>query len=134
MQSGFQLVLHTDSRLLPRAQRARASWNYHVPREVPTGASVTYYMNMLQNIAGPHHFNVTLNRTGAVRPERIIDRTTFDHPIYDLGSLAAQRREAEINGVNRTYYCGAFWGYGFHEDGVISALRVCRQFGKELDR
>jgi predicted NAD/FAD-binding protein len=126
------VVLHTDTRLLPRTKRARASWNYHVLEEPQAGAAVTYYMNMLQNIPGPHHFNVTLNRTNAVASERILDQTRFHHPVYALQSVDAQKREAEINGVNRTYYCGAYWGYGFHEDGVKSALRVCRHFGKSL--
>jgi predicted NAD/FAD-binding protein len=126
------VVLHTDSRLLPRTKRARASWNYHVLAEANTGPAVTYYMNMLQNIRSPHHFNVTLNRTDAIASEKILDQTRFDHPVYTLESVAAQKREAEINGVNRTYYCGAYWGHGFHEDGVKSALRVCHHFGKSL--
>lgn len=127
-----EAALHTDTRLLPRNERARASWNYQVVPEPRAGASVTYYMNMLQNIQSRHDFSVTLNTTDAIAPETILDRTRFDHPIYTLESVEAQGRVAEISGVNRTHYCGAYWGYGFHEDGVKSALRVCRDFGKSL--
>ncbi|MBK9128697.1 MAG: FAD-dependent oxidoreductase [Phycisphaerales bacterium] len=126
-------VLHTDERLLPRSRRAWASWNYHIPA-VPRGcATLTYNMNRLQSLAARRTYCVTLNCTEQVDERHVIRRIEYHHPVYTLESIAAQRRWAEISGVNRTHYCGAYWGYGFHEDGVNSALAVCRQFGRMLD-
>lgn len=118
-------VLHTDTRLLPRRRRAWASWNYHVPSAPQRTPTLTYNMNMLQALPGPTTYCVTLNETDSIDPATILGRYTYHHPQYTVAALAAQRRHAEINGVNRTYYCGAYWGYGFHEDGVKSALTVC---------
>lgn len=125
-------VLHTDTSLLPKRRLAWASWNYHRLREDPERVAVTYYMNLLQSLQTPEHFCLTLNRSEAIDPDKIIQRMTYHHPVYTQHGVAAQQRWADINGVNRTYFCGAYWGYGFHEDGVNSALAVCRQFGKEL--
>jgi len=121
-------ILHTDPSLLPKRKAAWASWNYHIPREELGRVAVTYYMNMLQSLTSPVDFCLTLNR-----PE-IIDRTKVirEHPVYSPKGPLAQKRRLEINGVNRTYFCGAYWGYGFHEDGVKSALAVCEHFGKSL--
>jgi predicted NAD/FAD-binding protein len=126
------VVLHTDRRLLPRSRRAWSSWNYHVPAQAGGGATVTYNMNLLQSLSSPDPFCVTLNRPGAVDEDRVIRRLTYEHPHYTLGGVAAQRHAARISGVNRTFYCGAYWGFGFHEDGVNSALAVARQFGRNL--
>lgn len=125
-------VLHTDTSLLPTRCLAWASWNYHRLREDPERVAVTYYMNLLQSLQAPEHFCVTLNHSEAIDPDKIIQRMTYHHPVYTQPGVAAQQCWADINGVNRTYFCGAYWGYGFHEDGVKSALAVCRQFGKEL--
>jgi predicted NAD/FAD-binding protein len=126
------VVLHTDASLLPRRRRARASWNFHLQDEPAERATVTYHMNRLQALAGERQYCVTLNRGEAIAPERVISRRAFAHPVFTHRGLAAQRRWAEISGVRRTHYCGAYWGYGFHEDGVQSALRVCACFGVGL--
>ncbi len=125
-------VLHTDVRLLPRARRAWSSWNTLVPREPGPRVTVTYDMNRLQSLDAPETFCVTLNRTEAIDPARILRRMRYHHPVYTAEAVAAQGRRAEISGVNRTNYCGAYWGYGFHEDGVNSALAVCARFGTGL--
>ncbi len=125
-------VLHTDATLLPRKRAAWASWNYYLPRERGVRATLTYHMNRLQSLSAPVEFCVTLNRDRDVDPTKIIKKLMYHHPVYQHQAPLAQKRWTEINGVNRTYFCGAYWGYGFHEDGVVSALRVCREFGKAL--
>lgn len=127
-----EVVLHTDSRLLPRRRRAWAAWNYLVPEERGETVTVTYNMNILQGILAPETFCVSLNQTEAIDPDRVIARMVYDHPVFTSESVAAQARHSEISGVRRTSYCGAYWRYGFHEDGVWSALRVCKPFGEEL--
>ena len=126
-----EVVLHTDVSLLPARRRAWASWNYHVPKCKTDRVAVTYNMNILQSIEANETFCVTLNRSQDVNPDSIIRELTYHHPKYTVASLAAQSRYPEINGTNRTYYCGAYWGYGFHEDGVNSAIAVAKKFGKE---
>jgi predicted NAD/FAD-binding protein len=126
------VALHTDARLLPRRPRARASWNYLIPREKGGPARVTYSMTRLQRLATTIPFCVTLNRTESVDPAAMILRLTYEHPVHDRETFAAQRKRAEIGGGNRTHYCGAYWGFGFHEDGVNSALAVGRAFGRGL--
>jgi predicted NAD/FAD-binding protein len=93
---------------------------------------VTYNMNMLQGIEAPETFCVTLNRREAIAPAQMLGSYDYHHPVFTAEGLRAQRRHAEVSGVNRTHYCGAYWGYGFHEDGVNSALATCRYFGKGL--
>ena len=127
-----EVVLHTDARLLPRSPRAWAAWNYHLLPTVGAAAALTYNMNILQGIESPEPFCVTLNRGAAIDPAKVITRMTYHHPVYTRAALTAQRRWAEINGVNRTYFCGAYWGDGFHEDGVKSALAVSGRFGLGL--
>jgi predicted NAD/FAD-binding protein len=117
-----EAVLHTDARLLPRRRRAWAAWNYHLPQVAADVVTVTYNMSMLQGLEAPEPFCVTLNRSGEIDPAKVIARMTYDHPCYDHAAVAAQRRRTEISGVNRTYFCGAYWGFGFHEDGVCSGL------------
>lgn len=125
-------VLHTDSRLLPSIPKARASWNCLLPRNQQDSVVLTYWMNRLQTINAPVDFCVTLNSPEAIAPVAIIRSLVYHHPVYSTAAFAAQKRRAEISGVNRTSFCGAYWGWGFHEEGVKSALAVCRQFGKEL--
>jgi predicted NAD/FAD-binding protein len=125
-------VLHTDGRLLPSLPKARASWNCRIPAREQEGVSLTYWMNRLQSLAAPVDFCVTLNSPGAMAPETVLRRLVYHHPVYSAAAFAAQARRDEISGVNRTWYCGAYWGYGFHEDGLNSALAVCRRFGKGL--
>jgi predicted NAD/FAD-binding protein len=128
-----EAVLHHDQSLLPRQRRAWAAWNYHVLDGPAVGAAVTYNMNLLQGLESPEPFCVTLNRGDAIDPRRVIARMTYHHPVYTRASIDGQHRWAEISGVNRSYYCGAYWGHGFHEDGVNSALAVAGQLGIGLD-
>jgi predicted NAD/FAD-binding protein len=126
------VVLHTDARLMPHKRRAWASWNVHrarVPSELPT---VTYWMNRLQSLREPREYLVTLNRTSEIDPARVLARFTYHHPIYSRAAFAAQRRHAEIDGVHGVHFCGAYWGYGFHEDGVRSAEAVLARIPSEV--
>ena len=125
-------VLHTDTSLLPPKKIAWASWNYHIPKTEKGRVVLTYDMNMLQTLHAPKEFCVTLNMPEAIDPQTIIRSLDYHHPVYDPEGLKARRRQNDLNGSNRTYYCGAYWGYGFHEDGVNSALAVCKHFGKQL--
>jgi predicted NAD/FAD-binding protein len=128
-----EAVLHTDSALLPRRRAARAAWNFHLLREPKPLSTVTYYMNHLQRLSADRDFCVTLNRTEAIDPEKVIRTISYSHPVYTPAGVAAQSKHARISGLaGRTHYCGAYWGWGFHEDGVLSALRACAPFGVEL--
>jgi predicted NAD/FAD-binding protein len=122
-------VLHTDTAVLPTRRRAWASWNYQYSgqpaNEVSQSASVTYQMNILQHIRSKHIFNVTLNSEQQIDPAKVLKRIEYHHPIFTVRRAAAQARHRELINVNRTSYCGAYWGNGFHEDGVVSAMRVC---------
>ena len=124
-----EAVLHTDAAMLPRRRRAWASWNYHLLADPGERATVTYHMNRLQSLRAEREFCVTLNRTEAIDPSRIIRRIAYAHPVYTPAGVAAQARVAEITGHNRTHFCGAYWGWGFHEDGVVSAERVAVRLG-----
>jgi len=124
-----EAVLHTDTTLLPRRRRAWASWNYHL-LGVPTGLpTVTYDMNRLQSLNSDTRFCVTLNRTEAIDPEKVIRTIPYAHPVYTRAGVAAQARHEEISGPRRTHFCGAYWGWGFHEDGVVSGIRVAERLG-----
>jgi len=124
-------TLHTDERLLPRSRRAWASWNYHRLADQPRRATLTYRLRSLQGIDSAHEILITLNRDDAIREDRVLARFDYAHPVFDVAAMAAQRRHEELNGDRRTWYCGAYWGYGFHEDGVQSALSVCRRLAGE---
>jgi predicted NAD/FAD-binding protein len=126
------VVLHTDIRLLPKNKKAWAAWNYVVPRQEAQSPAVTYNMNILQGIQSPETFCVSLNQDAEIDSKKILARLTYDHPVYSDAAFAAQDRWSEISGTNRYHYCGAYWGFGFHEDGVKSALRVCEQLGVTL--
>ena len=126
-----EVVLHTDINMLPQSRAAWAAWNYHLGPSVENGqlrdnklASLTYNMNILQNISSPETFCVTLNQTERIAPEKILRRFTYAHPVFSTSSMMAQQARSDINGVNNTWYCGAYWYNGFHEDGVHSALDV----------
>ncbi len=125
-------ILHTDAALMPRYKAAWASWNYRIPKKRLDRVALTYHMNRLQNLSSTTQFCVTLNMPSAIDPARKIKEIVYHHPIYDPKGLAARKRHEEINGINRTYFCGAYWGYGFHEDGVKSALAVCQHFGRTI--
>jgi len=115
-------VLHTDERVLPRRRRAWAAWNYHVPETLSDAVSVTYNMNILQTLDSQRQFLVTLNPTMEIDPGQVIREISYQHPVYMPQGIAAQRRRAELMGRERSFYCGAWWSYGFHEDGVKSGL------------
>lgn len=125
-------TLHTDERFLPRTPRARASWNYHLSSGEGRAATLTYWMNRLQSIESRHQFLVTLNRHDDVDPAKVLGRYDYAHPVFDAAAMAAQRRRGEIQGTRGTFFAGAYWEYGFHEDGVRSALDVCHHFGAAL--
>jgi predicted NAD/FAD-binding protein len=126
-----EAVLHTDRSLLPRRRRAWASWNFRLDAGAPGRCTVTYHMNRLQSLRADREFCVTLNRTAAIDPEQIIRTMQYAHPVYTPAGVAAQARHHEISGRNRTHYCGAYWGWGFHEDGVTSAQRVVGELGAQ---
>ena len=119
------VVLHTDTSLLPRIKRAWASWNYLLLDDAARPATVTYNMNRLQGIRACHTFCVTLNADERINPQLVLRRFTYHHPIFKAARFAAQRRRQELIDHDRISYCGAYWGNGFHEDGVKSALAVC---------
>ena len=127
-----QAVLHTDVLMLPRRRRAWASWNYHLLDAPRPQTTVTYHMNRLQSLRSAQEFCVTLNRTGEIDPRHVIRTIDYAHPVYTTAGVAAQQRFAEISGRRRTHFCGAYWGWGFHEDGVVSALRVAERLGARL--
>jgi predicted NAD/FAD-binding protein len=120
-----EAVLHTDASLLPRRRAAWSSWNFHLGEGPLRRSTVTYWMNNLQRLRSRRQYMLTLNRGGEIDPEKVLQRFEYDHPVYTAAGVAAQARHAEISGVRRTHYCGAYWGWGFHEDGVVSALRAC---------
>jgi predicted NAD/FAD-binding protein len=123
-----EAVLHTDHTILPRRKLAWAAWNYHLLAEPQERVAVTYNMNILQGLDAPVQFCVTLNNSKSIHRHSVIKRITYEHPVYTQDSVAAQQRQREINGVNRTFFCGAYWRNGFHEDGVVSALNAIEHF------
>lgn len=125
-----EAVLHTDASLLPRAPLARAAWNYHVRTRAHRGCAITYDMNVLQSLATRRRYLVSLNLEDRIDPARILGRYSYDHPVYTPAGVAAQARHAEISGHRRTFYCGAYWRYGFHEDGVVSGLAALEHFAR----
>jgi len=124
--------LHADDRVMPRRKQAWAAWNYHLDDAGQDGATVTYWMNKLQGPAARRDYFVTLNRDGAVADDRTLLDITYDHPIFSPSGVVTQKRHGELIGHRDTSYCGAYWRNGFHEDGVVSALRVCDRFGEAL--
>ena len=127
-----EVVLHTDTRLLPTRKLAWASWNYRLSGAGHTHAAVTYDMNILQGIQSDTTFCVSLNQSAGISPFKVLAKYTYAHPQYSLAAVAAQNRWGELDGAQHTHYCGAYWANGFHEDGVVSALRVASAFGETL--
>jgi predicted NAD/FAD-binding protein len=127
------VILHTDKRLLPRNPRARAAWNYHAPAEPQERVAVTYDMNVLQRLDAPEVFLVTLNQGHRIDPACVLGEYVYTHPVYTPRAVDAQARRREISGINRTVYCGAYWRYGFHEDGVVSAQWAVADLNRMLD-
>ena len=128
-----EVILHTDTSLLPKSKRAWAAWNYLRRRDDSGRVSVTYNMNILQNLQAQTTFCVTLNDTQHINPDKIIRRMQYAHPVFTTAGVAAQQRQQDINGKCRTWYCGAYWRYGFHEDGVVSALNALKNFKVHID-
>ena len=129
------VVLHTDDTLLPRREAARASWNYLLHLDARNGSgpvTMTYHMNRLQSLGVPENYCVTLNANAQIRPDKVLRKFVYHHPLYTLDSIRAQQRWSEISGVNRLHFAGAYWFNGFHEDGVNSALRVARALGVQV--
>jgi uncharacterized protein len=124
-----EAVLHTDAGLMPRRRAAWASWNYHLTDEPAGRTTVTYDMRRLQGLDADRELLVSLNRTDTIDPARVIRVVDYAHPVFTPAAIAAQERWGEISGRRRTHYCGAYWRWGFHEDGVWSALRVSRALG-----
>jgi predicted NAD/FAD-binding protein len=119
-----EAVLHTDARLLPRRAAARQAWNFHLLADPKPLSTVTYSMNRLQRLDAPVDFCVSLNMTEHIDPAHVIRTISYAHPVFTEAGMAAQRRHHEINGVNRTRFAGAYWRWGFHEDGVVSGLKA----------
>jgi predicted NAD/FAD-binding protein len=127
-----EAVLHTDRALLPRRERAWASWNYHLLADQRGRTTLTYHLNRLQSLDADQEYCVTLNLTDRIDPAKVLRRIEYAHPVYTPEGLRAQRRFSEISGQRRTHFAGAYWSWGFHEDGVNSALRVAQAFGVDL--
>ena len=123
------VVLHTDIRLLPKRKAAWAAWNYLLGEDAATRATLSYNMNMLQGISSDTTFVVSLNASDRIAPEQVLRRFTYAHPVYNQSTMQSQARRDEINGRNRSYFCGAYWYNGFHEDGVRSAVEVAAMLG-----
>ncbi|HEY2715808.1 MAG TPA: FAD-dependent oxidoreductase [Solirubrobacterales bacterium] len=120
-----EAVLHTDRSLMPRRRAAWSSWNFHLCDPAPPATTVTYWMNHLQRLPRGRDYFLTLNRGEAIAPRTRLGSFAYDHPVYTKAGVAAQRRHGEISGcAHRTHFAGAYWGWGFHEDGVVSGLGV----------
>lgn len=122
-----EVCLHTDARIMPKRKLAWASWNYLCDQE--QSPKLTYYMNRLQSIDAPEDIFVSVNLTKQLDPHKILKKFSYAHPSFDANTMQAQSKYDVINGQRNIYYCGAYWGYGFHEDGVNSAIKVCRSLG-----
>lgn len=123
-------VLHTDQRMLPKAPLARAAWNYHLLDPDTERVALTYDMSLLQALDADETFLVTLNRTLHIDPQKVLGRYTYHHPVYTPAAVAAQARRSDISGARHSHYCGAYWRYGFHEDGVVSGLWALQDFAR----
>ena len=126
-----EAILHTDDSLMPKRKHAWAAWNYHIPQNPDRHVAVTYNMNILQGLETQNEYLVTLNNDRHIDPTKIIQRIGYEHPTYSQEAVRAQGRQADIN-CDRTFYCGAYWRNGFHEDGVVSALHALQHFEERL--
>jgi predicted NAD/FAD-binding protein len=123
------VTLHTDTRLLPRRRKAWAAWNAYLSADPHQPCTVSYCMNLLQRLDAPETLVVTLNHDAAIDPGRVLRRMRYHHPLYTPAMVAAQARKAEIQGRRQTWFAGAYWGWGFHEDGMRSAVEVALGLG-----
>ncbi|EKO3656158.1 NAD(P)/FAD-dependent oxidoreductase [Vibrio metschnikovii] len=131
-----EVILHTDTSLLPKRKAAWASWNYRLAGDEDQETrlpALTYNMNILQHIDSSETFCVTLNSSESINPNKVLRKFTYHHPVFNRAAIAAQQRKAEICGVNHTWFCGAYWHNGFHEDGVKSALDVVTRFSAQTN-
>ena len=124
--------LHWDCSVLPKQKNAWASWNYFKPNKLKDETTVTYYMNMLQSLNIPRNICVSLNIEEHIDPKKIYKKIIYQHPVFTSEAILAQKKHKEIDGVDKIHFCGAYWGSGFHEDGINSALSVCKAFGRSL--
>ena len=124
-----ETVLHTDASILPKNKKAWAAWNAYIPANKSDACTVSYCMNILQSVQSPEPFVVTLNRTADIAADKIIAKMRYQHPMYTHASVQAKARRHEINGKNNTWFAGAYWGFGFHEDGLRSGVDVARALG-----
>ena len=124
--------LHWDCSVLPKQKNAWASWNYFKPNKLKDETTVTYYMNMLQSLDMPKNICVSLNMEEHINPKKIYKKIIYQHPVFTSEAILAQKKHKEIDGIDKIHFCGAYWGSGFHEDGVNSALSVCKVFGRSL--
>ncbi|MBZ0268065.1 FAD-dependent oxidoreductase [bacterium] len=127
------VALHTDESVLPRRRRAWAAWNYHVRRHGEEAATVTYDMNILQGLVARSTYCVTLNESKSIDPDLVLHRVSYEHPVFTPERSSAAERHHDLMRHNRTSFCGAYWGYGFHEDGVRSAVAVAAAYGEKLE-
>ncbi len=127
-----EAVLHTDKSLLPIRENAWASWNYHIPKDARSNVALTYNMNILQGLDSDSTYCVTLNYTDQIDEGKILKTIEYHHPVFTPESIIAQNNHRLINGTGRTYYCGAYWRNGFHEDGVVSALNAISHFKQDI--
>jgi predicted NAD/FAD-binding protein len=127
-----EAVLHTDRTLLPIREKAWASWNYHIPKDARSSVALTYNMNILQGINSDNTYCVTLNYSDQIDKKKILKTIEYHHPIFTTESIIAQQNHRLINGTSRTYYCGAYWRNGFHEDGVVSAINALSHFKQDI--
>ncbi len=125
-------ILHSDDTILPKRKSAWSSWNYLLDQNRDDPVALTYNMNILQSLNSEKTFCVTLNSPNFIDKNKIIKKLNYEHPLFTVEGINAQQRKEEISGHNNTYYCGAYWRNGFHEDGVVSALDVCTHFGEKL--
>lgn len=126
-----EVILHTDTRLLPKRKLAWAAWNYHRTGDLVNPVALTYDMNILQGIQSKDTFCVTLNNTDAIDESKILKRLNYSHPLFTQHGIQSQTQHSELNGNNRCFYAGAYWRYGFHEDGVVSALQALKDFEEQ---
>jgi len=124
-----EVVLHTDETILPKNKKTWSSWNYHLGEDVTLPAALSYNMNILQGLESETTFIVTLNNTDRIDPQKILGTYHYSHPVFTLDGINTQKRWSEINGVNKTWFCGAYWHNGFHEDGCVSGIRVAEKLG-----
>ena len=125
-------TLHTDKSILPKRSLGHASWNYYLPELMKERVAVTYHMNILQGIKSPETFLVSLNLENYIDTSKIIQEIQYSHPVYTVDAMRSQKQWDQISGKSHVHFCGAYWGNGFHEDGVKSALKVASHFGVKL--